>query len=125
MQGSCRTSAPGMINFREPSGNAALSLCEICRNQTEQTEILLSRRHKVNIHMRAVGVECKFSGDIRVDKKSESSPDGKGGGNYFVTQLSGNSDSKGRSRITDCINLRMERQPVKIGSNSSNRNVIK
>lgn len=55
--------------------------------------------------MRTVGAECKFPTDIQVDKKSESSPDSKGGGNYFMTRLSGNSASKGCSRNPDGINF--------------------
>lgn len=126
-----RISTLGVINFRLPSGNAAVSLCEICWNQTEPAEILFNWRYNVNIHMQTVGVECKFPRDIRVDKKSESSPDSKGGGNYFMTRLSGNSASKGHSRITDCINSWMESykwHPAKICgtcSNSLNHDLIK
>lgn len=69
-------------------------------NQTELTEILFNRRHKVNIHLQAVGVECKVLRDIWVDKKSESSS-----GSKYMTRLSGNESSKGHSRIKDCINF--------------------
>lgn len=84
-----------MINSRvHATGNIAVSLWEICWNEnwTERNSVLL----KVNIHMQIVGVECKFHSDICVDKNSASSPDSKkeGGGDYFMTRLSGNSASK-------------------------------
>lgn len=82
-----RISTRGIINFRVPSAIAGSSLCEIYRNEAEQTTVF-NWTHKVNICMPTVRVGCKFPRDIWVDIKSESSPDSKTGGNYFVTQLS-------------------------------------
>lgn len=102
-----RISTRGMINFRVPSAIAGWSLCEICRNEAEQTTVF-NWTHKVNIRMPTVRVGCNFPGDIWVDIKSESSPDSKAGGNYFVAQWSKNSASEGRSGITDCNSFWMK-----------------
>ena len=67
------------MNLNVPLGKAVVLLCEICQNEANQEDILLSYRYKVNIHMQIVEGKANSQVIYELIKTFECRPESKEG----------------------------------------------